>query len=162
MFMNKTGILGIFLLIMGIAMWSFAHTYKISKNVNRAWVYFGSIYAIGIILINLADIINPSGKVDKIAIPLLSIIIMMIGISLSYIILERRGKELVIGGILLTIGIHFLPFNSIISMLLSILITGNCILYFSNKNISVNRLLMNDVWIKCIIGLILLASSIIM
>lgn len=158
--MSKTCILGVFLLIMGLAMGIFAHTYKKNKNINKAWAYFGCIYTIGVILINLV-IINSSGKENKIAIPLLSIVILVIGISLSYITLYKKGEEYVIGGILLTTGIHFLPFQSTVSIILSVFIIGNCILYFSNKNISINRLLMNDVWIKCIIGLILLAFSII-
>lgn len=75
---------------------------------------------------------------------------------LSFIILANKGEKYVIAGILFSVGIHFLPFNSIYTIILSVLVSLNAIYTFIKKDSSIYVTLMIDALLKTLMGFVLL------
>lgn len=85
-----------------------------------------------------------------------SLIILIIGIILSFVLLTSKGEKYVISGILLCVGIHFLAFNSIYTIILSALVSLNAIYSFVKKDCSIYKILMIDALLKSFMGVLLL------
>ena len=85
-----------------------------------------------------------------------SLIILIIGIMLSFVILSKKGERYVIAGILFSVGIHFLPFDSIYTIILSILVSLNAIYSFLKKDSSIYKTIIIDALLKIAMGIVLL------
>ena len=133
---GKEGVIGLFLIIMGISMFLMCLVYYKTSKMKYAWMAFGFLYTIGILMLMtnnpIKTYLNVSSNSRFYSIP--SLIILMIGIMLSFILLSNKGEKYVISGILFSVGIHFIPFNSIYTMILSGLVSLNAIYSFVKKD----------------------------
>ena len=158
MIQGKEGLLGLFLIIMGLSMFLMCSVYYKTRKMQYAWMTFGFLYTFGILMLMtdnpIKSYLNVSSNSNFYSIP--SLIILIIGIMLSYILLGNKGEKYVIVGILFSVGIHFLPFNSIYTIILSILVTLNAIYYFVKKDSSVYITLLIDALLKIVMGIALL------
>lgn len=155
---GKEVLLGLFLIIMGLSMFLMCLVYQKTRKMKYAWMSFGFLYTLGILLLMtdnpLKSYLQVPSNGNFYSIP--SIIILIIGIMLSYILLSKKGEEYVIDGILFSVGIHFLPFNSIYAVILSALICINAIYSYLKTEQSVDRTLIIDALLKVIMGSVLL------
>lgn len=154
---GKEGLLGLFLIIMGLSMFLMCFVYYKSKEMKYAWMSFGALYTLGILLLMtdnpIKSYLNVSSNSKFYSIP--SLIILFIGVMLSFVLLSNKGEKYVISGILLTVGIHFLPFHSIYTMILSTLVIVNALYSFVNKDRSIYKGLVIDALSKTFMGLLL-------
>lgn len=156
-------IVGLFLIIIGLAMITFDFTYFKTKNLNLSWISFGFLYMVGILGVlnndSLKDFFNVT--TGKSLFSSWSIIILAVGIASSYFyfsILSNRGDKKLIIGILTAVAIHFIPFFSIYAYILSAALLLNCFISFNNDNISIYSTVAIDAGIKISIGLLLLTQ----
>ena len=102
-----------------------------------------SLYTLGILMLMtnnpIKTYLNVSSNSRFCSIP--SLIILMIGIMLSFILLSNKGEKYVISGILFSVGIHFILFNSIYTTILSGLVSLNAIYSFVKKIVQFIRCL---------------------
>lgn len=158
MIQGKEGLLGLFLIIMGLSMLLMCLVYYKTKTMKYSWMAFGSLYTLGILLLMtnnpIKAYLNVSPNRGFYSIP--SLIVLIIGIMLSFILLSKKGERYVISGILLSVGIHFLPFNSIYTIILSILVCINAIFSFIRKESSIYKTLLMDAFLKIAMGFVLL------
>lgn len=75
---------------------------------------------------------------------------------LSFILLANKGERYVIAGILFSVGIHFIPFNSIYTIILSVLVSLNAICSSIKKDSTIYMALMIDALLKTLMGFVLL------
>lgn len=155
---GKEGLLGLFLIIMGLSMFLMCFVYYESKKMKYAWMSFGALYTLGILLLMtdnpIKSYLNVSSNSKFYSIP--SLIILFIGVMLSFVLLSNKGEKYVISGILLTVGIHFLPFHSIYTMILSTLVIVNALYSFIKKDRSIYKGLVIDALSKTFMGFLLL------
>lgn len=155
---GKEGLLGLFLIIMGLSMFLMCFVYYKSKKMKYAWMSFGILYTLGILLLMtdnpIKSYLNVSSNSKFYSIP--SLIILIIGVMLSFVLLSNKGEKYVISGILLTVGIHFLPFNSIYTMILSALVSLNALYSFVKKDSSIFMVLVIDALLKNCMGFLLI------
>lgn len=158
MIQGKEGLLGIFLIIMGLSMLLMCLVYYKTKAMKYSWMAFGSFYTLGILLLMtdnpIKAYLNVSSSSKFYSIP--SLIVLIMGIMLSFIFLSKKGERYVILGILLSVGIHFLPFNSIYTIILSIFVCLNAILSFVRKESSIYKALLMDALLKIAMGFVLI------
>ena len=158
MIQGKEGLLGLFLIIMGLSMFLMCSVYYKTRKMQYAWMTFGFLYTFGILMLMtdnpIKSYLNVSSNSNLETIP--SLIIVIIRIMRSYILLGPICIEYVIVGILFSVGIHFLPFNSIYTIILSILVTLNAIYSFVKKDSSVYITLLIDALLKIVMGIALL------
>ena len=158
MIQGKEGLLGLFLIIMGLSMFLMCSVYYKTRKMQYAWMAFGFLYTFGILMLMtdnpIKSYLNVSSNSNFYSIP--SLIILIIGIMLSYILLGNKGEKCVIVGILFSVGIHFLPFNSIYTIILSVLVTLNAVYSFVKKDSSVYKTLLIDALLKIVMGIVLL------
>lgn len=83
-----------------------------------------------------------------------SLIILIIGIILSYILLGNKGEKYVIVGILFSVVIHFLPFNLYYYFKCSSHFEYG--IFFCQKDSSVYKTLLIDALLKMVMGIVLL------
>lgn len=108
-------LIGIFLLVIGFAMALMTVAYQKTSKLNLAWGCFGMFYTVGLLLL-LTD--NPWKEALQISsnykfYNISSLIILFIGIMLSYVIGSKKGDRYIIAGVLFSAGVHFLPFHTI-------------------------------------------------
>lgn len=155
---GKEVLLGLFLIIMGLSMFLMCWVYQKTRKMRYAWMSFGFLYTLGILLLMTDNPIKSYLHVPSdgnfYSIP--SIIILIIGIMLSFILLSKKGEGYVIDGILFSVGIHFLPFNSIYAIVLSVLVCINAIYFYLKTEQSIDRTLIIDAFLKIIMGSVLL------
>lgn len=158
MIQGKEGLLGLFLIIMGLSMFLMCLVYYKSKKMGYAWMSFGFLYTFGILMLMTDNPIKSCLNVssDSNFYSILSLMILIIGIMLSFILLANKGERYVIAGILFSVGIHFLPFNSIYTIILSVLVSLNAIYSFVKKDSSIFNTLMIDALLKTLMGFVLL------
>lgn len=70
--------------------------------------------------------------------------------------LGNKGEKYVIVGILFSVVIHFLPFNLIYTIILSVPVTLNTVYSFVKKDSSVYKTLLIDALLKMVMGIVLL------
>lgn len=155
---GKEVLLGLFLIIMGLSMFLMCLVYQKTRKMKYAWMSFGFLYTLGILLLMtdnpLKSYLQLPSNGNFYSIP--SIIILIIGIMLSFILLSKKGEEYVIDGILFSVGIHFLPFNSLYAVILSVLICINTIYSYLKIEQSIDRTLIMNALLKVIMGSVLL------
>lgn len=155
---GKEGLLGLFLIIMGLSMFLMCFVYYKSKKMKYAWMSFGALYTLGILLLMtdnpIKSYLNVSSNSKFYSIP--SLIILIIGVMLSFVLLSNKGEKYVISGILLTVGIHFLSFHSIYTMILSALVIVNALYSFVKKDCSIYKGLVIDALSKTFMGFLLI------
>ena len=137
MIQGKEGLLGLFLIIMGLSMFLMCLVYYKTRKMEYAWMSFGFLYTFGILMLMtdnpIKSYLNVSSNSSFYSIP--SLIILIIGIMLSFVLLGNKGERYVIDGILLSVGVQFLPFNSIYTFILSFLVSLNAIYSFSKRTV---------------------------
>ncbi len=155
---GKEVLLGLFLIIMGLSMFLMYLVYQKTREMKYAWMSFGFLYTLGILMLMtdnpIKSYLQISSDGNFYSIP--SIIILIIGIMLSFILLSKKGDEYVIDGILFSVGIHFLPFNSIYAVILSITVCINAIYSYFKTEQSIDKTLVIDALLKIIMGSVLL------
>lgn len=155
---EKNILVGIFLLIMGFAMMAMTFVYFKTKKLNLSWLTFGAIYSIGLIILFTENLLKeylhilPTDKFYS----FFSLIILFIGIMLSFIFYAKKSDRYLIAGILLSVGIHFIPFNSIYTYVLSVGLIINASLIFIKKDFPIIRTLLIDALMKITLGLFLM------
>ncbi len=158
MIQGKEGLLGLFLIVMGLSMFLMCLVYYKVKKMKFAWISFGVIYTLGILMLMtenpIKSYLGVSSDSNFYSIP--SLIILIIGIMLSFVILSKKGERYVIAGILFSVGIHFLPFDSIYTIILSILVSLNAIYSFLKKDSSIYKTIIIDALLKIAMGIVLL------
>ncbi len=158
MIQGKEGLLGLFLIIMGLSMFMMCSVYYKTRKMQYGWMTFGFFYTFGILMLMTDNPIKSYLKVSSnsnfYSIP--SLIILIIGIMLSYILLSDKGEKYVIVGILFSVGVHFIPFTSIYTIVLSALVTLNALYSFIKKDSSVFKTLLIDALLKIVMGFVLL------
>lgn len=158
MIQGKEGLLGLFLIIMGLSMFLMCLVYYKTRKMEYAWMSFGFLYTFGILMLMtdnpIKSYLNVSSNSSFYSIP--SLIILIIGIMLSFVLLGNKGEKYVIDGILFSVGVHFLPFNSIYTFILSFLVSLNAIYSFFKKDSSIYIALTIDASLKTIMGFSLL------
>lgn len=75
---------------------------------------------------------------------------------LSYIIFSKKGERYIIAGVLFSVGVHFIPFDSIYTYILAILIIVNAISVFFKENRSIIQVCAIDAMLKIVLGIYLL------
>lgn len=85
-----------------------------------------------------------------------SLIILFIGIMLSYIIFSKKGERYIIAGVLFSVGVHFIPFDTMYTYILAIIIMVNAISVFFNKNRSIIQVCCIDAMLKILLGVYLI------
>lgn len=155
---GKEVLLGLFLIIMGLSMFLMCLVYQKTRKMKYAWMSFGFLYTLGILLLMTNNPIKSYLQIplDGSFYSIPSIIILIIGIMLSFILLSKKGEVYVIDGILFSVGIHFLPFNSIYAVILSILVCINAIYSYLKAEQSIDRTLIIDALLKGIMGSVLI------
>lgn len=155
---EKEVLLGLFLIIMGLSMFLMCLVYQKTRKMKYAWMSFGFLYTLGILLLMTNNPIKSYLQIplDGSFYSIPSIIILIIGIMLSFILLSKKGEVYVIDGILFSVGIHFLPFNSIYAVILSILVCINAIYSYLKAEQSIDRTLIIDALLKGIMGSVLI------
>lgn len=155
---GKEVLLGLFLIIMSLSMFLMCLVYQKTRQIKYAWMSFGFLYSLGIVMLLTNNPIKSYLRVpiDSGFYSVLSVIILIVGIMLSFILLSKKGEEYVINGILFSVGIHFLPFHSIYAIILSILVCVNVIYSYVNIDRSIYKTLFVDALLKIIMGLVLL------
>lgn len=158
MIQGKEGLLGLFLIIMGLSMFLMCLVYYKTKKMGYAWMSFGFLYTLGILMLMtdnpIKSYLNVSSNSNFYSIP--SLIILIIGIMLSFILLTNKGERYVIAGILFSVGIHFLPFNSIYTIILSVLVILNALYSSIKKDSTIYTAIMIDALLKILMGFVLL------
>lgn len=155
---GKEVLLGLFLIIMGLSMFLMCLVYQKTRKMKYAWMSFGFLYTLGIFLLMSDNPIKSYLQVpsDGSFYSITSIIILIIGIMLSFISLSKKGEEYVIDGILFSVGMHFLPFNSIYALILSIVVCINAVYFYFKKEQSIDKTLVIDALLKIVMGSVLL------
>lgn len=155
---GKEVLLGLFLIIMGLSMFLMCLVYQKTRKMKYAWMSFGFLYTLGILMLMTDNPIKSYLQISSdgsfYSIP--SIIILIIGIMLSFILLSKKGEEYVIDGILLSVGIHFLPFNSIYATILSITVCMNAVYSYFKTGQSIDKTIVIDALLKIVMGSVLL------
>ena len=158
-FSGNNALIGLFLLVMGLGMGIMGFTLNKTQNTNKAWFAFGIFYTIGIVgilgnpfLKNWLQI--PSS--GKSFLPLSSIIILIIGIILSFVLGRKKDSRFVILGILFSVGLHFLPFNTLYTYLLAIGTITNSVVAIVKPQISIYKSITIDACLKAGMGIVLL------
>lgn len=153
-------IVGLFLIVIGLAMIAFDFTYYKTKNLNFSWISFGILYMFGILGVLNNNSLKESLNVatGKSFFSIWSIIILAIGIIASYFyfqILSNKGDKKLIIGILTAVALHFIPFFSVYAYILSAALLINCFISFNKDKISIYSTVAIDAGIKIIIGILL-------
>lgn len=155
---GQSGILGIFLIMMGLAMGAMCLVYYKTGKLNFAWMSFGFLYTLGLMLLLTDNPIKTSMKVANshnfFSLP--SLIILMIGIMLSFVLFHKKGERFVIASILFVVGVHFLPFQSIYTYVLGALVMINAIYAIVKENHSIHKTIAIDALAKVMMGIVLL------
>lgn len=154
-------LIGIFLFVIGFAMALMTLAYQKTKKLNLAWGCFGIFYTVGLLLL-LTE--NPLKEVLQISsnhkfYNISSLFILFIGIMLSYVIGSKKGDRYIIAGVLFSVGLHFLPFHTIYTYVLSVGLMANAIVVFYKKDISIVKVLTIDALMKLSLGMLLMISS---
>lgn len=155
---GKEILLGLFLIIMGLSMFLMCLVYRKTRKMKYAWMSFGFLYTLGILMLMTDNPIKLYLQIpsDGSFYSITSIIILIIGIMLSFILLSKKGEEYVIDGILFSVGIHFLPFNSIYALILSIAVCINAVYFYFKTEQSIDKTLIIDALLKIVMGSVLL------
>lgn len=143
---------------MGLSMFLMCLVYYKTGKMKYAWMSFGFLYTLGILMLMTDNPIKSYLNVSSNSrfYSILSLIILIIGIMLSFVLLASKGEKYVISGILLSVGIHFLPFNLIYTIILSALVSLNAIYSFVKKDCFFYKILMIDALLKSFMGVLLL------
>lgn len=147
-------LLGLFLMAMGVAMAAMTITYRKTENMQTAWAVFGALYTVGI----FATLGNSALKnwlqieTGKSFFSLWSIVILAVGISLALFVGAKKDERTAILGVLLAVGVHFLPFGAWPAYLLAGLCTASAVVGLLNSKISIYKLLTADAMIKFAVG----------
>lgn len=120
-------LVGIFLMGVSIALFLFGLIYLYRANLNYAWIGFGIVYACSVfgILGNKKLKKKLGVERDSRIIKPASIVILAIGLILSFAIAANYGERYLILGVLITVGLHFLPFGARYALALCILAIAN-------------------------------------
>lgn len=154
-------LIGIFLLVIGFAMALMTVTYQNTKKLNLAWGCFGMFYTMGLLLlltenpVKDALQISSNHKFYNIS----SLVILFIGIMLSYVIGSKKGDRYIIAGVLFSVGVHFLPFHTIYTYVLSVGLMANAIVVFYKEDSSILKVLTIDALMKLSLGMFLVFCS---
>lgn len=150
-------LIGLFLITMGLAMLGMGVIYKKTKNLNLSWIFFGIIYIFGIfgVLKNSSLMAMFHVSNNKSVISLFSLLILGIGIMISYIFFGKNERKLILS-ILLVVGIHLIPLKNLIAFFIFIMISINALIGFWKKNKDVTFFIFSDSFIKICSGIILL------
>ena len=155
--MNKqTRLVGLFLTSISFAMFIMGIVYATTKNMNYGWIGFGAIYTGAI----LGILVNKKLKVklkitDSKIFRKSSIIILALGLILSFAIGSNFGEREMILGVLATVGLHFIPFPFKSAFMLAFLVILNSVLGFFLTSIPIVILIFSDGIIKLIVGIYL-------
>ena len=133
-------------------------TFHRTNKMNLSWMVFGVVYSIGIF-----GVLGNAALKNRLNIPQgtsyfspISIIILAIGIALSFVLLGAKGEQYVILGILFTVGVHFIPLNTIYTYILAMLVCLNAIAPLLFKKITIYQSISVDSIIKILMGLLLI------
>ncbi|MGM0215041.1 DUF6609 family protein [Enterococcus sp. AZ109] len=156
-------IVGLFLIVIGLAMAVFDIIYYKTKNLNVSWIGFGVLYAVGIFGVLSNDSLKEALQIstEKSFFNVWSLVILAIGIISSYFyfqILSNKGDKKLIIGILSAVAIHFILFFSLHAYLLAALLLLNCFISYRREQISIYSTVAMDAGIKMIVGLLLFIS----
>lgn len=154
-------LIGIFLFIIGIAMYSMTISYFKTRKLNISWMFFGVFYTLGLFLLfsdNPLKTYLQIGSTDKFY-SIFSLIILFFGIMLSYIIYGKKGDKFIMAGVLFSVGVHFIPFNTIYTYILSVGLMINAVSIFIRKDTSIFKVLFVDATMKVSLGLFLILCS---
>lgn len=151
-------LIGLFLIIMGFAMITMTIAYYKTHKLNLSWSCFGILYTLGLYLLFTN---NPIKNQLNIAstnqfFSIASLVMLFVGIMLSYIIFSKKGERYIIAGVLFSVGVHFIPFDSIYTYILAILIMVNAISVFFKENRSIIHVCAIDAMLKILLGIYLL------
>lgn len=151
-------LVGLFLLVISLAMGSFALAYRKTKKLNLAWLCFGIPYAIGIfgILGNSSLKVKLGIDPTTVFFNYWSLILLASGIILAFVFLAQHSERSLILGVLTAVALHFLPFNSLYTYVLTICLVVNCFLGFSDPKLSIDRIVGVDAGLKGLLGVVLL------
>lgn len=149
-------LIGLFLIVMGIAMFGMGIVYQTTSNLGYSWGIFGFIYSFGLFGVLFNSTIQTLLNAKITNFPIVSIMILALGIILSYVLFAKRGGRYVILSILFVVGIHFLPFNSIVSSILAVLICLNALVGFYLKKAEIATFIFSDGVLKVITGVVCL------
>lgn len=158
MVQGKEGLLGLFLIIMGLSMLLMCFVYYKTKVMKYSWIAFGFLYTLGIFMLMTDNFIKAYLHVSSNSnfYSVSSLIVLIIGIMLSFVLFSKKGEKYIIASILLSVGIHFLPFNSVWTIILSILVSLNAIYPFIKKDSSIYTTIIIDALLKATMGIVLL------
>lgn len=141
---------------MGLAMLVMGIIYKKTKKLQIAWIGLGVVYSIGIFgvltnsaLLDMFSISKGTSFISPIA-----LIILGVGIMLSYIIFGKDEQKTILS-VLIVVGIHFLPFISYVTYLLAPIVIGNALLGFYLKKVEVSTFVFTNALIKFLAGIML-------
>lgn len=150
--------IGLFLIIMGFAMMIMTVVYDKTNKLNLSWSCFGVLYTLGILLLFTNNPIKDQLHIvsTKQFFSITSLIILFIGIMLSYIIFSKKGERYIIAGVLFSVGVHFIPFDTMYTYILAIIIMVNAISVFFNKNRSIIQVCFIDAMLKIVLGICLI------
>lgn len=120
-------LVGIFLMGVSVSMFLFGLIYLYWANLNYAWIGFGIVYACSLFGILSNKKLKKKLGVERNSriIKPASIVILVIGLILSFAIAANYGERYLILGVLITVGLHFLPFGAKYALALSFLAIVN-------------------------------------
>lgn len=150
--------IGLFLIIMGFAMFTMTAVYDKTNRLNLSWSCFGVLYTLGILLLFTNNPIKDQLHIvsTKQFFSIASLVILFVGIMLSYIIFSKKGERYIIAGVLFSVGVHFIPFDSIYTYILAILIIVNAISVFFKETRSIIQVCAIDAMLKIVLGICLI------